>query len=92
VSLKKHGTAQRGLDGQDGGVEALQVAGLKDALAIAGFPDQVVGLREAGGEGLFDKQIEARIEQGGGDGMMMNGGNGHAGRVEMKIGGEQFAD
>jgi len=85
------------LDGQDRGVEALQVAGLDDEAAFAASarpcnPDQIVGLGEARGEGLFDQHVEACIEQGRGYGMMMDGGHGDGGCVETKIGGEQFID
>ena len=63
VRLKKHGAAELGLDGKDGGVEALEMAGLQNALALFGAGDEVVGFRKAGGERLFDQQVEASIEQ-----------------------------
>ena len=68
------------------------MAGLQNTLALFSARDQVVGLGERGGNGLFDKQVEARIEQRRGHGMMMHGGNGDRGRVEPEIGGQQFVN
>ena len=89
VGLKKHGTAEIGLDGEDGGIETLQMAGLEDAVAIRGSGKQVVGFGQRCGEGLFDQQVEAGFEQRRGYGVVMDGGNGNSGGVEAEIGGEQ---
>jgi hypothetical protein len=92
VRLKEHGTAQFGLDGKDGGVEALEVAGLQDATAFVGSADEVVGLGESGDEWLFDEQVEAGIEEGRGYRVVMDCGNGDGGRMKAEICAEQFVD
>lgn len=89
MGLEKHGAAQLGLDSEDGGVEALKMAGLEDAAALFSASNQVVGLGECRGERFFDEKIDASIEQGRGDGVVVNGGNGDGGGVEMKVGGEE---
>ena len=63
VRLEEHGAAQLRLHGQHRGIEALQVAGLQDALAPLCARDQIVGLGKTGGQRLFNQQVEARIEQ-----------------------------
>jgi hypothetical protein len=92
MRLKEHGAGEARLDGEDGGVEALEMAGLENAVFFFGPADEVVGLSKAGGEGFFDEQVEAGLEQGGGDGVVMDGGYGHAGGLGVEIGREQFAD
>ena len=49
MSLKEHGAAQLRLNGENRGVEALQMAGLQDALAFVRSPDQIVGVVQARG-------------------------------------------
>ena len=92
VRLKKHGPPDFWLDGKDGGIEALEMAGLQDALAFLRAGDEIVGLRKAGGERLFDEEIESGIEQCRGHCMMMNRGHGDGCSVEVKVGGEQLLD
>ena len=92
VSLKKHGAAELGLDGEDGGVEALQMSGLEDSAVLFGEADEVVGFGEGGGEGLFDKEVEAGFEERGGYSMVLDGGDGDGGCVELEVGGEQGGD
>jgi hypothetical protein len=92
VSLKEHGAAEFGLDGEHGRVEALKVSGLQDAAAFGGASDEVVGLGEGGDQGLFDEQVEARVEEGRGYRMMVDGGNGDGGRVQAEIGAKEFID
>jgi hypothetical protein len=80
------------LHGKDGGVEALKVAGLKDALAFDGVLDfgdaeEVVGFSEGGGDGLLDEQIEAGFEQRRGYGVVMDGRNRNGGGVDVEVGG-----
>jgi hypothetical protein len=92
VRLKEHGAAQLGLDGEHGGVKALEVTGLQDAAAFGGAGDEVVGFGEVGDQRLFDEQVEARIEQGRGYRVVVDCGNGHSGRMKAEIGAEQFFD
>jgi len=92
MRLKEHGTAQFWLDGEHSGVEALQVTRLQDAPGSFGTRNQVVSFGERCGEGLFDQQIDPGIEQRSGNGVVMNGGNGDRGCVELEIGGEQRFD
>jgi hypothetical protein len=89
VRLKEHGAAQLRFDGEHGGVEAFKVAGLQDAVVLLTECDQLVCLRECGGDGLFYEEVQAALKQRRGHGVMMHGGDGDAGRVKMKIGGEQ---
>jgi hypothetical protein len=77
------------LHGEDGGVEALEVAGLEDAVTTVRAGDEIVGLGEGGGERLFDEQIEAGVEELRGHGVVKDRGHGDRGGVEMKVGGEQ---
>jgi hypothetical protein len=92
VRLKEHGTAQFGLDGEDGGIEALKVTGLQDAPAFGGTGDEVVGFGESDDQRLFNEQVKARIEQGSGYGMVVDRGNGDGGRMQAEISAEQFID
>jgi hypothetical protein len=92
MRLKKHGAAQFWLDGENGGVEAFKVAGLQDALAFFSTGDQVIGFGEGGGEGFFDEQVHAGVEQRRGNGVVVDGGNGDGGGVDLEIGGEQGVD
>jgi len=92
VGLKEHGPAQLGLDGENGGVEALKMAGLEDAAAPFSAGHQVVGFSECGGEGLFNEQVEAGIEQRRSDGVVVDGGNGYGRSVQMKVGRQKRFD
>ena len=89
MGLEEHGAAQLRLNGQHRGVEALQVAGLQNALALGGSRNQIVGLGKRGGQRLFYEQVKARIEQSRGNRMMMHGRDGDGGCVEMKVCGQQ---
>jgi hypothetical protein len=90
MRLKEHGPAQLGLHGEHGGVEALEVSGLENALLLFGESDEIVGFGQRGGQGLFDEKIEARVEQRGGDRVVMDRGHGNTGGVEMKVGHKHF--
>jgi hypothetical protein len=67
------------------------VAGLQNALATLRARNQVVGFGERGGQRLFHQQVETGVEQHRGDRMVMHGGNGDGGRVQLEIGGQQLA-
>jgi hypothetical protein len=92
VRLKEHGPPDFWLDGKDGGVEALEMAGLQDATAFFSAGDEIVSFRKAGGERLFNEEIESGVEQRGGHLVMMYGGHGDGCGVEVEIGGEQLLD
>lgn len=92
VGLEEHGASELRLNGQNGRVEALEMAGLKDALALFGECNQFICLGRSGGEWFFDEEIEAGIEQHRGNGIMLQGGDRNCGCIEVEIGGEQFFD
>jgi hypothetical protein len=90
VRLKEHGPPDFWLDGKDGGVEALEMAGLQNAPAFLRAGDEIVSFRKAGGERLFNQEIESGVEQSRGDLVMMYGGHGDGCGVELQIGGQQL--
>jgi hypothetical protein len=89
VGLEEHGATQARLDGDDGGVEALKVADLHDAIIFFCKSDDFIGLCKGCGQGLFDEQVEAAREQFAGHGVVMDGGHGNVGGLEVETGGEQ---
>jgi len=70
------------------------MAGLQDAFFLAGFDDaeEVVGFSEGGGERLFDEQVEARLKQRRGYRVVVNGGDGDGGGVDLEVGGKKLVD
>jgi len=92
MRLKEHGALETRGDRKHRGIEALEVAGLNDKLSAFGAGNEVVGLGEICGQGLFDEQVDAGIEEPHGDGVMMDGRHGDAGSIEIEIGGEEFFD
>ena len=92
MGLKEHGAAEPGLDGEHGGIEALEMAGLQDAPALFGAGYEVFGFGQARGQRLLDQQVEARGEERGSDGMVMNRGNGDGGCMEGEAGGEELVN
>jgi hypothetical protein len=90
VRLKKHGPRKMRLDGENGRVESHKMAGLQDAPFLFGLANEVVCLIETGRERLFHEQIEAGFEQSRRNGVMLHGGHGHAGGMNVKFRGEQF--
>lgn len=90
MRLKKHGTPQLRQDGKHGGVEALEVPGLQDALVLYGQIEQFISLSERGGYRLFDEQIEPGLKQHGRNRVVIHGGNGDRRRVEAEIRREKF--
>jgi hypothetical protein len=88
MGLEEHGAGELGLDGEDGGVEALKVADLEDAVVPGGEGDEGVGFREGGGDGLFDEAVDAGLKKLRRGVVVMDGGNGDGGGVEAEIGAE----
>ena len=64
VRLKEHGHVDVWLHGEHCGVEALQMANLKDALMTRGQIDECVGLGQRRGDRLFYQNIDAGLNQG----------------------------
>jgi hypothetical protein len=83
VRLEKHGHVDVGMDGEHGGVEALQVAYLEDALMTRRELNQRVRFGERRGDRLFDENIDAGLEQCTGDGCVGAGGDADGGGVEL---------
>ncbi|HTW78191.1 MAG TPA: hypothetical protein VME23_01480 [Terracidiphilus sp.] len=92
MRFKKHGPLEARRHCEHGGVEALEMAGLNNSANTFSARDQVVGFGEICGQGFFDEQVDAGIEEICGDGIMMNGWNGDAGGVEIEVRSEEFAD
>ncbi len=88
VGLEEHGLVERCEGGGDGGVEALEVADGDDAAVGLREGEDVVGLGEGGGEGLFDEDVEAGEEELIGDGGVMDGGDADGRGVEREVGGQ----
>lgn len=65
---------------------------LQDAAGLFGTGDQVVGFGQRGADGLFYQDVDAGFEQGAGDGMVVDGGNGDGGGVEAQIGFQKLFD
>ena len=57
------GRAEVRQHGREGRVEAFDVADLEDAVMAAGRLDQLVGLGQRGGQGLFDQEVGARLQK-----------------------------
>ncbi len=75
VGLKEHGLLNARGKGGDGGVEALEVTDLDEAVVLTGEADEVVGLVQGGGDGLFDEQMQACLEEAGGGVEVGRGGD-----------------
>jgi hypothetical protein len=82
VGLEEHGSVDAGFERGDGGVEAFEVADLNEAVVLVGEVDELICLGESGGDGFFDKQVQACCEQGGGYVEVGGGGNADRGGVE----------
>ncbi len=82
VGLEEHGVVERGQGGGDGGVEALEMADLHDAVVLLREGKNVVGLVEGGGEGFFDEGVDAGAEELGCDGGVVDGGDADGGGVD----------
>ena len=92
MSLKKHRSAQLGLNCKDCRIEALEMTGLENAIVGFGKGDEVVRFGCSGGEGLFDEEVETSAEQRRRHGMVIHRGDGYRRGVKMQIGSEQFID
>jgi len=66
------------------------MAGLQNAFAHFGTCQQIVGLVKRCSQRLLDKQVQACIQERRRHSVVVHGGNGNGGRIELKIGGEQL--
>ena len=64
--------------GYDRGIEALEMAGLQDAIVAAGGGDQGVGFFERGGYGFFYQHVDALLEELAADSRVLDRWDGHA--------------
>jgi hypothetical protein len=92
VRLKEHGALELLESGSDGGIEAFKMADRNDPAEGSSERDDVVGLRQPGGEGLFDEDVEAGLEQLLGHGGMMDGRDANGGGVDAETCMEQISD
>ena len=90
VRLEEHWVGEGGEGRGDGGVEALEMADGDDAVLRLGDGEDVVGLREGGGEGLLDEDVDAGEEKLLRDRSVMAGGDADGRGVERQVGGEQL--
>jgi hypothetical protein len=87
VRLKEHGHVDIGVHCEDGGVEALQVADLEDALVARGQNDERIGFGQRRCDGLFDQDIDAGLEQGASDCGVSAGGHAYRRGVKLELAG-----
>jgi hypothetical protein len=83
MDLEKHGPRDNLLSGGNRGIETLDVADLKDAVAALGRGDQSVGLAESCRDGLLDENVETGIEEHAAEAGMFVCGRGEADGVDM---------
>jgi hypothetical protein len=96
MGLKEHGAMEEGQSGEHGWIEAFEVADLQNAVALSGQPDKRRSFAERGGDGLFEENIDIRIEQCGRYLEVSRRRNADRGSVKMEIaraqGGKAFLD
>jgi hypothetical protein len=78
--------------GGDGGVEALEVSGLDDAVVLCGEGEDAVGVGERGGEGFFDEEVYAGGDEGLGCGGVVDGGDADGRGMELACCGDGIFD
>ena len=83
VGLKEHGTVEVRQKSLDGGVEALQMPDLENAVFRLGHGDEAVGFGEGAGDGLLDQDMEAGCECVQRDGGVGAGGGADGDSVEL---------
>jgi hypothetical protein len=83
VDLEEEGQGGALFEGQDGGVKSLQVAYLKDAAGAGGGVDQAIGGGKVGCDGLFDKDVDAGVQEEAADIGVDGGGSGDDGGVDL---------
>ena len=83
VDLEEQRQRDALFEGQNGGVEALQVAHLQDAASARGGLDQAVGGGQIDGDGLFHQDIDPGGEQVAADIGVDRGGRGDDRGVDL---------
>jgi hypothetical protein len=92
VDFKKHGAGEEREGGADGGIEALEMTGLGDALALGGDAEEFIGFGERGGDGLFDEDVNAGFHEGAGDRQVEDGGHGDGRGLDFAVSGQELGD
>jgi hypothetical protein len=87
VRLKEHGHVDVGLHREDGGVEALQMANLKDAVMPRGQIDERVCLGQRRGNRFFYQNIDAGLKQCARDRGVGAGGHTNGRGVKLNLAG-----
>ena len=64
MDLKEHGLVNQRQSRSYCGIEALEMASLRDALMFGGEREQFIRLGERGREGFFDQHVHASFHQG----------------------------
>ena len=88
MDFEKHRARDDFSDGDDGGIEAFDVADLKNAAAAFCGGNERVGFIERCGDGLFDEDVDSRCEDAGADTRVLGSRDGEADGVNA-IGGER---
>src|SRR5580700_6159964 len=63
VRLKEHGVIEKRPSGGHSGIKAFEMAGLEDAAVACCDVDELGGFGDAGGDGLFNEDVDARFEE-----------------------------
>jgi len=86
VGLEEHGAVEVGLDGGDGGIEAFEVADLKDAAALLGGFDEAVCLVSSGGDRFLDEDVDSLLEELHGHVVVGESRDADRGSVDLEVG------
>ena len=92
VDFEKHRMSQDGDRGADGGIEALEVSDLRDALVLGGEVNEFVGFVKRSGERLFDEDVDAGLHEFAGDVHVMDCGSGDGRGLQLAVRGEHLRD
>ena len=82
MDFEKHRARDDFSDGDDGGIEAFDVADLKNAATAFRCGDERVGFVERCGDGLFDEHVDSGCEDAGADARVLGCRNGEADGVD----------
>src|SRR5271155_3709054 len=83
MNFKKHGARNDFADRDDGGIVALEMADLQDAVGALCGGDEAVGFPDRGGHRFFDQHVHAGIEKIATHAAVLGGGNGEADSVNL---------
>jgi hypothetical protein len=82
MDFEKHWARDDFSDGDNGRIEAFDVADLKNTAAAVCGGDERVGFIERCGDGFFDEDVNSRGEDAGADARVFSGGHGEADGVD----------